>query len=676
MAIASRIAAPSPLPTAFVEAFDGLLAGAVSLDFARRALVSAIEHDLDGGDTIEALIEEAYESTRLSDEDYEALRKELLRLRSEDIPTDWSEVAAAHAPATRPVAAAHPEPQTASGKTRSLIPGATLRGRFVLQAKTATGSMGDIYKAVDRRQQELGSADPFVAIKVVSPGFTNYAEGVRILQYEATLGQKLTHPHIARVLDFDRDGENAFVTLEWLEGESLGELLTRLRSLPLATARARQVLEEIGAALSHAHRVGVVHGDVKPGNIFLTAAGTAKLLDFGAARSTDAASDTLTGRTPAYASCEVLAGVAATPQDDVYSLACVAYRMLAGQRAFGRMSAAEAERAGAQPARIAHLSDGQWRALNRALSFRRAARPAGVEDFLSAFSAVAQAAHPSPTVHAPLHITVGIAPRRRLVASAAALVACGVVLAMLLKPPADAPLQAAAPPAALPDTAISEQPAAADPNESATGGSGEITRAVPTIIRKGAEPRRAPPTETNEGSSFPSKQSTFVNTQPAAPANDLPQTAPQPQPVPDVSAVPVTNVRPDDPMANLARPDAAPVASGQTAMLPPAAATPPGNTASAEAGPAAIDFAKLRIRKYVEPRNRPDRAKVPGWVSVAFHVDRDGSTSHVSVVDAEPKGRYDADVLAAVGTWRFEPVIEAGKPVERQTTVRIRFEWK
>jgi TonB family protein len=454
-------------------------------------------------------------------------------------------------------------------------------------------------------------------------------------------------------------------------------------------ARARQVIEEIGAALAHAHRAGIVHGDVKPGNIFLTSTGTARLLDFGAARSLDASSDTLTGKTPAYASCEVLAGEAATRQDDVFSLGCVAYRMLAGRRAFGRLSAPEAERAAKQPARIVHLTDGQWSALSYALSFRRAERPASVEDFLREFAADANAANPPHPVHALPPVIVRIAPRQRLVASAAALVACGVVLAMLLRPPADAPLQAAAP-LPVPAAAIApDRPAATDATETGSRPSGAIAQADAELSSKAAEPRRPAPAAAGAANPSPRKQvaaraaptgatSAALRgpTRPAA--KNTPKEAAPRATRSNANAAAPAGAPQGESVTKLMSPDFRPAASGQAALLPPATETPDGNAAGAQAGPAFVALSNLRFTKFVEPAV-PDaigRSNRSGWVLVSFHIDPKGRTDNVSVIESSPKGRYDLQALAAIRRWRFEPVMEAGRPVERQTTVRIRFETK
>jgi TonB family protein len=308
----------------------------------------------------------------------------------EDLPTDWSE--ATPRDELTSARTVHPRDIPAGEPAPGLGPGAVLRNRFVLQAALEPSGMSQVYRALDRRRQEAGAADALVAVKVAGPGTPRATEAIRILQQEATIAQRLEHPHIVRVYDFDRDGDFGFITMEWLEGESLAALLNRHRSRPLELAQALQVIREIGSALDYAHRQGVTHADVKPGNIFIARFGSAKLLDFGTARSRLLAPDgaeITEARTPAYASCEVLEGEVPQAADDVYSLACVAYRLLAGHRAFGHQDALAAERGGRRPSPLRGLPAQQWQALERALAFRRQARTPDVATFLAAFDAAA-----------------------------------------------------------------------------------------------------------------------------------------------------------------------------------------------------------------------------------------------------------------------------------------------
>jgi TonB family protein len=272
----------------------------------------------------------------------------------------------------------------------TLEPGATLRDRCVLVSRIDAGSMGEIYKAVDLRRKEAGAKEPWVAIKIISTPFARYPHALQALQQEAANAQRLAHPNVVRVFDFDRHGDHFYITMELLEGESLVRVLDRQRFEGSRLEKGLSIVEGVAAGLAHAHSRGVIHADVKPGNVFVTRDGQAKLLDFGIARATEEAdneseSSIIGAHTPAYASCEVLEGQEPTFQDDLFSLACLAYRIIGGQRAFPGSTALKAESKGYEPEPLSQLGPHRWEVLRRAMAFRRAHRPADVASFIDAF---------------------------------------------------------------------------------------------------------------------------------------------------------------------------------------------------------------------------------------------------------------------------------------------------
>lgn len=260
-----------------------------------------------------------------------------------------------------------------------LQPGSLLRDRYLIRERVAGGSMGVVYKAIDRHLDDAQGGEAAVAIKVLSPQLAGSADALRALQQEAAKGRYLSHPNIVRFIDLDREGRLYFLIMEWLDGQSLAEALDSTTFHP-DMARSLDILQQIAEALAHAHRCGVVHADVKPGNIMLMPDGSAKLVDFGIARvrqkgdrpgNTPAA---LQAATPAYSSMQVLTGDEPTPADDVFSLACLAYRLFAGHRVFGPRNAAEAAEAGMEPQPPPGLAASQWKALRKGLAFSRVAR--------------------------------------------------------------------------------------------------------------------------------------------------------------------------------------------------------------------------------------------------------------------------------------------------------------
>ena len=273
--------------------------------------------------------------------------------------------------------------------------GTLLRDRFLLKEKVAGGSMGTVYKALDKRLAEAGSESAYVAIKVLSPQLARNGQALRALQQEAAKGRCLVHPNIVRFIDLDREGDLYFIVMEWLEGRNLAEILDDPSTKKFEPSRALEIVKSIGDALEYAHRCGIVHADVKPGNIMMMPNGEAKLFDFGIARvrqsqigaSEEFAANDLGAITPAYSSMQVLTGEEPVPADDVFSLACLFYRLLAGYRVFGPRNAAEAAEEGMTPQQLDVLSDSQWRAMKKALSYSRVTRFESMQEFIDALDA-------------------------------------------------------------------------------------------------------------------------------------------------------------------------------------------------------------------------------------------------------------------------------------------------
>jgi serine/threonine protein kinase len=253
--------------------------------------------------------------------------------------------------------------------------------------------MGTVYKGRDLLKVEACDKNPFVALKVLNEDFKKHPDAFIALQREASRQQRLAHPNIATVYDFDRSGNTVFLTMEFLEGQPLNTYMRRhvrpRGGLPFA--QAYPIIRGLGLALSYAHERDIVHSDFKPANCFITTSGTVKVLDFGIARAIKGQDDgeksvfdpsRLGALTPAYASPEMLTGEDPDPRDDVYALACLAYELLSGQHPFDRKSATHAREKKMTPAPIRGLTRAQMRALTRALSLIRAKRTSSVNAFL------------------------------------------------------------------------------------------------------------------------------------------------------------------------------------------------------------------------------------------------------------------------------------------------------
>jgi hypothetical protein len=271
-------------------------------------------------------------------------------------------------------------------------PGAVLRERYELLEIIGRGKVGTVYKAFDRHRSHLPGPARYVAVKVLRAKFKGQSEAAAALERESYEAQSLSHPNIVSVFDLDRHGETYFIVMELLEGELLSSVLRWLDGRPLARARALSIIGTIGGALAHAHQRNIVHADLKPANVMVTNAGELKLLDFGFARrhsvdpwiSESAAEDMAPSSSPAYASSERVNGEEPQPGDDIYSLACIAYELLAGVHPFGGRSAPLARAHGRDPARIAGLTNKQWYALQNALAWNRAERRIDVVELTAA----------------------------------------------------------------------------------------------------------------------------------------------------------------------------------------------------------------------------------------------------------------------------------------------------
>ncbi|MFI5778455.1 protein kinase [Nocardia sp. NPDC051570] len=212
--------------------------------------------------------------------------------------------------------------------------GALIADRYRLRRLIATGGMGQVWEALDTR------LDRRVAVKVLKAEFSADPTFRHRFRTEAKTTAQLNHPGIAGIYDYGetmdpQGGETAYLVMELVQGEPLNAVLNRLGRL--SVAQGLDMLEQTGRALEVAHAAGVVHRDVKPGNILVTPTGQVKITDFGIAKAVDASPVTKTGMvmgTAQYIAPEQATGEDATSASDVYSLGVVGYEALAGQRPF------------------------------------------------------------------------------------------------------------------------------------------------------------------------------------------------------------------------------------------------------------------------------------------------------------------------------------------------------
>jgi serine/threonine-protein kinase len=203
-----------------------------------------------------------------------------------------------------------------------------LGGRYELRGVLGYGGMAEVRDGWDTR---LGRA---VAIKLLHPALSARPDVRSRFEEEARAVARLTHPNIVAVHDYGHHGGTPYIVMERLPGSTLDDEITRG---PLPPVRVRSVLDDVLAALAVAHAAGVVHRDIKPGNILTSGTGGAvKVADFGIAKTADVA-HTAMGQvigTMAYMSPERLAGAASSVADDLYAVGVVGYEVAAGRRPF------------------------------------------------------------------------------------------------------------------------------------------------------------------------------------------------------------------------------------------------------------------------------------------------------------------------------------------------------
>jgi len=211
--------------------------------------------------------------------------------------------------------------------------GDLLGDRYRLESVLAGGGMGRVWRAHDTRLQRP------VAVKILRSELTGDPAFLSRFRAEAQHAALLNHPHIAAVHDYGeavREEERlAYLVMELVEGETLSDLLARTGRLDVP--RTLRIVRQMASALAVAHSSGVVHRDVKPGNVLLTVDGDVKITDFGIAWSASSVPLTRTGQvigTAHYLSPEQAQGAKAAPASDVYALGVVAYECLAGRRPF------------------------------------------------------------------------------------------------------------------------------------------------------------------------------------------------------------------------------------------------------------------------------------------------------------------------------------------------------
>jgi serine/threonine protein kinase len=207
--------------------------------------------------------------------------------------------------------------------------GVTFGGRYELDSRIAIGGMGEVWEATDH---VIGRT---VAIKILKDEYMGDPGFLERFRAEARHAALVNHEGIASVFDYGEEAGSAFLVMELVPGEAMSTILEREGAL--STDKTLDIVAQTAAALQAAHAAGLVHRDIKPGNLLITPDGRVKITDFGIARIADQVPLTATGQvmgTVQYLSPEQASGHPASPATDTYSLGIVAYEILAGRRPF------------------------------------------------------------------------------------------------------------------------------------------------------------------------------------------------------------------------------------------------------------------------------------------------------------------------------------------------------
>lgn len=248
--------------------------------------------------------------------------------------------------------------------------GSMLKGRFFVERELGRGSMGVVYLARDERKVEAGESDPYVALKVLNEDLRRHPDMLVALQRDARRAQLVTNEHIARVYDFDKDDTHVFMTMEYVDGIDLREVIRGKARNGMSFDQAWPLIEGMGEALRRAHNADIVHSDFKPGHVMVTPDGVAKVFDFGIARAGKLANPrNVAGETSAYASLEMIQGKPPSPRDDVYAFGCVVFELLTGHHPFDSENAEEAMKNGRSPPPVPGLDKHRYKALCESVAF-------------------------------------------------------------------------------------------------------------------------------------------------------------------------------------------------------------------------------------------------------------------------------------------------------------------
>jgi serine/threonine-protein kinase len=585
-------------------------------------------------------------------------------------------------------------------------------GKYQIRGVLGRGAMGTVYDGWD---PVIGRRVAIKTVRLLGDADPEVQEGLERFKREAQAAGRLTHPNIVGVYDYGETDETAYIVMEFVEGPSLKDLLDARERFPIEeTAR---IMDQVLAGLQFSHEHGVVHRDIKPGNVMIAKGGRVKLADFGIARiesSVMTQDGTMLG-TPAYMSPEQLMAQTVDARSDIYSAGVVLYQLLTGERPFeGGLTAIIHKALNTVPPRPSEIAVTAPPSLDavvaRAMSKRPADRypnadsfaealrsaladpaageplPAPVQDDDATFiarpagappPAPAPALAPSPApIPAPVPVQAAAPPapappvapplqpaggsNKALLGGIAAVVVIGLGVGGWLA------MRPSAPPAAVPQSASQEAPpvaSASPPAPVAAPRSAETARPGPPAV-SAITPQAAPPAPqpTAEAETKPTGTPTGTPTATAAPTPP-PAAAPPSPPKPAPSPAPIAQA--PQPPASVAQTQAAPTPAPTPPASTPQASTPP--PAPAAQTPVGKPSPPTELAGIVPPNPAAVRDALAALALSAncavprFSMGEDGGVSALGVVGAgAPNAALRAAVEKAAGSaqlsWLVVPV--------------------
>ncbi len=238
-------------------------------------------------------------------------------------------VSSVQGPSSAEEDAALTQTKTLHTPVKKLKRGSVFANRYEVIEELGVGGMGSVYKVFDKKIDEK------VALKVLAPEVAGDEKTIERFRHELKLARKVSHRNVCRMYDLSEEEGTPFITMEYVPGENLKSLIKRIGQLSIA--KAISIAKQVGEGLVEAHRLGVVHRDLKPQNIMLDSEGNARIMDFGIARSIKTKGITETGLiigTPEYMSPEQVEGQEADQRSDIYSFGVILFEMVTGRVPF------------------------------------------------------------------------------------------------------------------------------------------------------------------------------------------------------------------------------------------------------------------------------------------------------------------------------------------------------